>query len=120
MNTLKPIAKDFFDFLNDALKTEPTLQETYNNIASEHTASNTERTAIGVEDMAHDVKAMRSLMEGDTDLSKARHDYLHWLIERNLYLDLRGIPQTQRQVQVKLEEVYVSLRAQREEKLSAS
>ncbi|MGA7732286.1 MAG: HEAT repeat domain-containing protein, partial [Chloroflexia bacterium] len=44
-----------------------------------------------------------------------RQDYLHWLIERNLYLDPRGTLQTQRQVQVKLEEVYVSLSAQREE-----
>ena len=44
-----------------------------------------------------------------------RKDYLHWVIKRNLYLDPQGSHQTHRQVQMKLDEVYVSLRAQRDE-----
>jgi HEAT repeat protein len=47
--------------------------------------------------------------------SLSRRNYLRWLIERNYYLDPRGSFQTQRQVQVKMEEVYISLMAQREE-----
>lgn len=45
----------------------------------------------------------------------SRRNYLRWLIERNYYLDPRGALQTQRQVQVKMEEIYISLMAQREE-----
>lgn len=44
--------------------------------------------------------------------------YLQWLIERNTYLDPRGTYQTQRQVQLKLDEVYITLRARSEEKPS--
>ncbi len=36
------------------------------------------------------------------------------MIERNLYLDAQGASQIQRQVQVKLEDIYVSLRAERD------
>lgn len=46
------------------------------------------------------------------------HRYLHWLIERNEYLDPRGTFQTQRQVQLKLDAIYVGLRAQVDERPS--
>ena len=39
--------------------------------------------------------------------------YLAHLIERNAYLNPRGVMQTQRQVSLKLDEVYISLRAER-------
>jgi HEAT repeat protein len=39
--------------------------------------------------------------------------YLAHLIERNTYLNPRGVMQTQRQVSLKLDEVYVSLKAER-------
>ncbi|MGZ3627522.1 MAG: hypothetical protein ACXVDN_07585 [Ktedonobacteraceae bacterium] len=57
---------------------------------------------------------MVRLLGAEQATTGTRRDYLHWLIERNLYLDPRGTFQTQRQVQVKLDEVYISLRAQRE------
>jgi predicted NACHT family NTPase len=60
------------------------------------------------------LKAIRYKLGAEQATSGTRRDYLHWLIERNLYLDPRGIFQTQRQVQVKLDEVYISLRAQRD------
>lgn len=41
-----------------------------------------------------------------------RTAYLNWLIDRNRYLDSRGTQQTTRQVQLKLDEVYISLCAQ--------
>jgi len=68
-----------------------------------------------LERLAEDVSAMRHRLGADQATPGTRRDYLHWLIERNLYLDPRGAFQTQRQVQVKLDEVYISLRAQREE-----
>ncbi|HEU4324777.1 MAG TPA: HEAT repeat domain-containing protein, partial [Roseiflexaceae bacterium] len=45
-----------------------------------------------------------------------RRDYLRWLIGRNLYLDPRGSFQTQRQVQLRLDEVYISLCARPDER----
>jgi len=42
--------------------------------------------------------------------------YLNWIIERNQYLDARGVSQTQRQVQLKLDEVYIGLQAQADER----
>ncbi len=46
-----------------------------------------------------------------------RMNYLQWVIGCNLYVD-QGIYQTQRQIQVKLDDVYVSLQAQRDETLT--
>ncbi len=40
--------------------------------------------------------------------------YLHWLIKRTSSLDTRGIFSTQRPLQIKLEEIYISLRARHE------
>lgn len=37
--------------------------------------------------------------------------YLRWVVDHNLYLDPRGTFQVQRQVQLRLEEIYVSLQA---------
>src|SRR5205807_4003505 len=66
------------------------------------------------EQLANDLNAIRCKLEAEQATAGTRRDYLHWLIERNLYLDPRGTFQTQRQVQVKLDEVYISLRAQRD------
>jgi NACHT domain len=38
-------------------------------------------------------------------------DYIDWVIDRNLYLDSRGTFQTQRQVQLRLDKIFVSLDA---------
>lgn len=46
-------------------------------------------------------------------MAATRRAYLEWVRNRNLYLDPRGTFQTQRQVQVKLDEVYIGLRAER-------
>ena len=59
--------------------------------------------------------ALRAKLNAELATPGSRRDYLHWVIERNLYLDPRGTLQTQRQVQVKLNEIYISLGAQREE-----
>jgi len=120
LNTFKPIAKDFFDYLTNALKAEATLQEMFNNIAREQTASGVTSIDKGVTSIDKNVAAILHKMDSNVDLTPIRHDYLHWLIELNMYLDVRGVPQTQRQVQVKLEEVYIMLRAQRDDELSSS
>ncbi len=65
--------------------------------------------------MTETLQALRQKLGAEKATAGTRRDYLRWLIGRNMYLDPRGTFQTQRQVQVKLDEVYISLRAQRDE-----
>ncbi len=98
---LEPVIADFFQHLSHALKAEPELSELYDSAALERIAESAE--------------AIRAILKTEKATPGTRYDYLSWLIDRNLYLDPRGIEQTQRQVQLKLNEIYVSLRAQRDE-----
>ena len=98
---LEPAATDFLQYMTSALKAEPELSDLNDSRAFEQLAS--------------DLKAIRRKLDAEVATPGTRWDYLHWLIGRNLYLDPRGTFQTQRQVQVKLDEVYISLRAQRDE-----
>jgi hypothetical protein len=95
---LEPAATDFLHSMTSALKVEPELSDL-----------NDSRT---FEQLASDLKAIRRKLDAEQATPGTRWDYLHWLIERNLYLDPRGTFQTQHQVLVKLDEVYISLRAQ--------
>ena len=97
---LEPAATDFLHAMTSALKAEAALSDLNDSRAFEQLAS--------------DVKALRRKLDAEQATPGTRWDYLHWLIERNLYLDSRGTFQTQRQVLVKLDEVYISLRAQRD------
>src|SRR5947209_14575819 len=97
---LEPAATYFLQYMTSALKAEPELSDLNDSRAFEQLAS--------------DLKAIRCKLDAEQTTPGTRWDYLHWLIERNLYLDPRGTFQTQRQVLVKLDEVYISLRAQRD------
>jgi HEAT repeat protein len=97
---LEPVASDFLDALAQQLKMQEALRELNDSRA--------------LEQLAQDVRAIRKQIEADRATPGTRYDYLNWLIARNLYIDSRGTFQTQRQVQVKLDEVYISLRAQHE------
>jgi hypothetical protein len=97
---LEAVATDFLEILAHELQAESELEGLFDS-----------RT---MERIAGDVAAIRRRFRADEATPGTHRDYLRWLIERNLYLDPRGIVQTQRQVQVKLEDVYISLRAQTE------
>lgn len=103
---LEPVAADFLDNLAKALKAEPELDDLNDSRALEQLASY--------------LDAIRSRLGAEQATPGTRRDYLRWLVGRNLYLDPRGTFQTQRQVQVRLEDIYVSLRAQRETSLATS
>jgi len=98
---LEPAATDFLQYMTSALKAEAELSELNDSRAFEQLAS--------------DLKAIRRKLDAEQATPGTRWDYLHWLIERTLYLDPRGTFQTQRQVLVKLDEVYIALRAQRDQ-----
>ena len=101
LRKLEPVSADFLADLAHAMKREPALD-----------LINDSRV---FEQLAEDLRALRERLGATQSTSETRRRYLRWLIEQNLYLDPRGTFQTQRQVQVKLDEVYVSLQAQRED-----
>ncbi len=94
--------------MNHALKAEPALREINDSRALEEIAGGVDRISAALD-------AFRRRLDSDKATPGTLRDYLHWMIEPNLYLDPRGTLQAQRQVQVRLDEIYVSLRAQREE-----
>ena len=98
---LEPVAADFLDDLAHQLKGKAELRELHDS-----------RT---FEQSAEALQALRQKLGAEKATFGTHRDYLRWLIGRNLYLDPRGTFQTQRQVQLKLDEVYISLRAQRDE-----
>lgn len=98
---LEPAATDLLDYFARALKAEPELGNLNDSRALDH--------------LTIDLKAIRKKLGAEEATPGTRRDYLHWLIGRNLYLDPRGTFQIQRQVQVKLDEVYISLNAQCDE-----
>jgi hypothetical protein len=97
---VEPIATDFLEAMARALRAEPALQELHDSRALER--------------LAGDITALRRRFGADAATPGTRRDYLHWLIERNLYLDPRGTYQTRRQVQVKLDNVFIALQARQE------
>jgi HEAT repeat protein len=98
---LRPHATDFLQLLGQKLQQQPDLDGINDSRA--------------IERQADDVAAIRSVLEADLSTATTRDQYLLWLIERHLYLDTRGTAHSQRAVQVKLDEVYISLQAQRDD-----
>lgn len=109
---LERTAADFLHILHQAIKAEPALKEINDSRALQETASGIAALSTSFDTF---LEVFLHELESDKATRGTQHDYLHWLIERNLYLDPRGIFQTQRFVQVKLNEVYISLQAQRDE-----
>ncbi len=98
---LEPVAASFLESLAHRLKAKEELSELHDSRAFEQ--------------LAGDVRAIRGSLGAEKATTGTWRDYLRWLIERNLYLDPRGTYPMQRRVQVKLDEVYVSLQAERDE-----
>jgi HEAT repeat protein/energy-coupling factor transporter ATP-binding protein EcfA2 len=97
---LEPVAARFLEILAHELKSQESLSTLHDSRAFEQ--------------LAEDVRALRQKLDAQKATPGTRRDYLKWLIDRNLYIDPRGTMQTQRQVQVRLDEVYISLKAQRQ------
>ncbi|HEU4324537.1 MAG TPA: NACHT domain-containing protein, partial [Roseiflexaceae bacterium] len=99
---LEPVAAALLELLGHELKAENDLRELHNDRALER--------------LAEAAVALAEALGVGRATPGTRHDYLRWLIGRNLYLDPRGSFQTQRQVQLRLDEVYIGLCAQPDER----
>jgi HEAT repeat protein/energy-coupling factor transporter ATP-binding protein EcfA2 len=102
--SVEPLAAAFLDHLAHELKAEAELAQLHDSRALER--------------LAEDLAALRASIGAARATPGTRRDYLRWLIDRNQYLDPRGTYQTQRQVQLRLDTIYVSLRAQRDDALT--
>ncbi len=64
-----------------------------------------------VQNLRTELAAIRAALGADAATPGTRIDYLAWVRDRYSHVDPRGISQTERHVQVALDEVYVTLRA---------
>ncbi len=76
-------------------------------------------TSLAAEVLLRLDDTLRRMEAGPTPTEQTLRDYLHWVIDQHYYLDPRGTMQTVRQVQVRLQDVYVSLEAEAQAPLSA-
>lgn len=97
---LEPITTDFLEYLAQELQKEPALSDLNDSRA--------------LDLLVVELQAIRRRLDAEQSTPGTRWDYLRWLIERNLYLDPRGTFQTYHQFQVKLDEIYIPLRLQRD------
>ena len=98
VSELEPIAVDFLEDLAHQLKGKEALRDLNMSRALDQTAEA--------------LQALRQQFGAEKATYGTRRDYLRWLIGRNFYLDPRGTFQTQRQVQLRLTDIYISLQAQ--------
>jgi len=102
---------EFLNILREEFVAIPALQPTLQTFASLNTAN---ATAV----LPTIKKLLEELIKGPSATEETLQNYLTWLIDQHRYLDPKGTMQTTRQVQVFLDEVYVSLEAEEEEPLS--
>lgn len=95
---LEPVAAEFLDELGHTLKVQPALSALHDS-----------RT---LEQLVGEVQLIRQQLQAKQATPGTKRDYLRWLVARNSYIDIRGTMQTHRQVQLKLDQVYISLQGQ--------
>lgn len=101
-------AADFFiERLQEELMAIEKLQRTLSLIYIKRAAEASERTARGIDQLV----ARQKITSFEID--EARRAYLKYIIDTNQYIDPRGIMQTRRSVSLKLDEVYITLNAER-------
>ena len=109
--------KEYLDILSDELIAIPALQQTQAAYAQIHNERNTAMIAVKSAIIAD---LLEQLLAAPKPTAQTLGVYLKRVIDQHRYLDPRGSMQTVRQVQVLLEEVYVSLAAEAEPELSAA
>jgi energy-coupling factor transporter ATP-binding protein EcfA2 len=102
---------EFVNILREEFIAIPALQPTIQTFASLNTAN---ATAV----LPNIENLLEQLLKGPSATEETLQNYLTWVIDQHRYLDPKGTMQTTRQVQVFLDEVYVSLEAEEEEPLS--
>jgi len=98
------------EFLREEFAGVPALQQTQIVAAAIQSTRDTKQI----------VALLEHVLAGPTPTQETLRGYLTWVIDQHRYLDPRGTRQTVRQVQVLLQDIYVSLTAEAEPALSAA
>ena len=98
---------EFLNILREEFVAIPALQPTIQTFADLSTAN---ATAV----LPNIEELIEQLLKGPNATEETLQNYLTWVIDQHRYLDPKGTMQTTRQVQVFLDEVYVSLEAEEE------
>ena len=98
----------------------PALQQTRAVVEAIETARNTREIAENTAALGRIETLLEQMVAGPSATEETLQGYLAWVVDQHRYLDPRGVRQTVRQVQVLLEDIYVSLTAEAEPALSAS
>lgn len=105
---------DFLDVLREELISVSGLQETQHLVLEIQQLRAAQATAEYSSRLDNIERILFRLENGPTPTEDTLRQYLSWVVNQNRYLDPRGTLQTVRQVQVKLDEIYVSLLAEPE------
>ncbi|MBI5649183.1 MAG: NACHT domain-containing protein [Chloroflexi bacterium] len=98
----------FLEILREELAGVADLRDALKTAADIQTARATQQSAATLDAI------LRRIEHGPTPTDETLQNYLNWVIDQHRYLDPRGTMQTVRQVQVLLDEIYVSLQAEAE------
>lgn len=104
----------FLDILREELVGIADLRDALKTAADIQTARATQQSAATLDAI------LQRIEQGPTPTDATLENYLNWVIDQHRYLDPRGTMQTVRQVQVLLEEIYVSLEAEAEPPMGVS
>ena len=107
----------FLEFLREEFASVPALRDAIAVGAEIQTAR---ATQLSAEALVQIEALLKRLESRPAPTEKTLQDYLLSVIDQQRYLDPRGTMQTVRQVQVLLQDIYVSLEAEAEELLSAA
>jgi HEAT repeat protein len=106
---------ELLEMLREEFVVIPTVREAQGIAAAIQTARNTAQ----LPDQTATLQRIEDLLQGPSPTEQTLQEYLSWVINQHRYLDPRGTMQTVRQVQVLMEDVYVSLMAEAEPLLGA-
>jgi len=108
------------ELLREEFAGVPALQQTRAVAEAIETARNTRQIAENTAALQQIEALLEQMVAGPSATEETLQGYLAWVVDQHRYLDPRGVMQTVRQVQVLLEDIYVSLTAEAEPALSAS
>lgn len=101
-------ANQYLEILCEELIGVEKLSEKLKLIYLKRTAIAAERTADGIHELLTQQKVTQA------EINNVKEKYLQYLIDTNTYIDPRGIMQTRRSVALRLDEIFVSLVAEKE------
>ncbi len=94
---IRPAIEAFLHTLDSAISNQPELRELV-QMRMQH-------------QQTQNINKIASHYGANAATAKTEANYLNWLIDQHLYIDLRGTLQTEREVRLKLNDIFITLQA---------